>query len=218
VDARGGARTMTTRAGVIASLVLAVGLFGTHLSGFEVPVARQSLSNFPSQINDWHSAGEQPLDDEVLQVLGVDEYVNRTYVDPAGLPLNLYIGYYASQRQGNTIHSPQNCLPGSGWQPIESSRVELTAGGVTFPVNRYVIQKSLQRQVVYYWYQGRGRIVANDYANKLWLMIDAARLHRTNGSLVRIVVPESVGQPAAADRAAAAFSRDIAPRLSAYLP
>jgi EpsI family protein len=85
-------------------------------------------------------------------------------------------------------------------------------------VNRYVIEKSLRRQVVYYWYQGRGRIVANDYANKFWLMLDAARLHRTNGSLVRIVVPQPPQQPGVADRAAAEFSRGIAPRLTAYLP
>ena len=209
---------MIARAVILASVIAGVGLFGTHVSGSEVSVARHSLSAFPLQVAEWQSTGEQPLDDDVLQVLGVDEYVNRTYVDRAGLPLNLYIGYYASQRQGNTIHSPQNCLPGSGWQPVESSRVMLTAGGKTFPVNRYVIQKSLHRQVVYYWYQGRGRIVASDYANKLWLMLDAARMHRTNGSLVRIVVPESPQLPGAADRAASEFTRDIAPRLNAYLP
>jgi EpsI family protein len=209
---------MITRAAILASFIVCVGLFGTRLSGHEVPVPRQSLSTLPAHLGEWQSQGEQPLDDEVLQVLGVDEYVNRTYVNPAGLPLNLYIGYYASQRQGSTIHSPQNCLPGSGWQPVEASRLELDAAGHSFPVNRYVIEKSLRRQVVYYWYQGRGRIVANDYANKLWLMLDAARLHRTNGSLVRIVVPQLPRQAAAADRAAAEFSSGIAPLLPAYLP
>lgn len=208
---------MTTRAALLAALILVVGLFGSHVSGYEVPIARQSLATFPADIGGWHSAGEEPLQDDVLQVLGVDEYVNRTYVDSAGLPLNLYIGYYASQRQGSTIHSPQNCLPGSGWQPIESSRLELHAGTMSFPVNRYVIQKGMSRQVVYYWYQGRGRIVANDYANKFWLMLDAARLHRSNGSLVRIVVPE-LPLAGNADHAAVEFSRGIAPRLTAYLP
>ena len=209
---------MIGRAGILAALILGVGLFGTHVAGHEAPVSRQSLATLPVQIGDWRSAGDEPVSDEVLQVLGVDEYVNRTYVDSAGTPLSLYIGYYASQRQGDTIHSPQNCLPGSGWQPIESSRITLAAGALTFPVNRYVIEKALNRQVVYYWYQGRGRIVANDYANKLWLMLDAARLHRTNGSLVRIVVPESPQHPGVADRAAAEFSRGIAPQLSTYLP
>jgi EpsI family protein len=209
---------MIPRALIIAVLVVGTGVSGSRIAGHEVPIERQSLSALPAQIGDWQSTGEQPLEDDVLQVLGVDEYVNRTYVDAAGVPLNLYIGYYASQRQGSTIHSPQNCLPGSGWQPIEAARISLTAGGTRFPVNRYVITKGLHRQVVYYWYQGRGRIIASDYANKLWLMLDAARLHRTNGSLVRIIVPQSPQDRGAADRAAAEFSRDIAPRLSAYLP
>lgn len=209
---------MMLRAAILAAVILGVGVYGTHANRGDAPVARQSLSQLPLQISDWRARGDDPVSDEVLQVLGVDEYVNRTYVNTAGQPLNLYIGYYASQRQGDTIHSPQNCLPGSGWQPIEASRISLDAGGRSVPVNRYVIAKSLKRQVVYYWYQGRGRIVANDYANKFWLMVDAARLHRTNGSLVRVVVPDVPQMPGAAERAANEFSRTIAPTLFAYLP
>jgi EpsI family protein len=209
---------MILRATLIAVLVLGAGVYGTRVTGHEAVVQRASLATLPTTIGSWHSAGDEPVSDDVLQVLGVDEYVNRTYVNAAGLPLNLYIGYYASQRQGDTIHSPQNCLPGSGWQPIDASRISLQAAGRTFPVNRYVIEKALNRQIVYYWYQGRGRIVASDYANKLFLMVDAARLHRTNGSLVRIIVPQSPAAPAAADDAAAGFARAIAPRLSTYLP
>jgi len=209
---------MIARAAVLAGLILGIGVYGTRVTGYEAPVPRTPLSQLPRQIADWHSRGDEPVSDEVLQVLGVDEYVNRTYVNAAGYPLSLYIGYYGSQRQGDTIHSPQNCLPGSGWQPVEASSITIQAGGRQVPVNRYVIAKSLRRQVVYYWYQGRGRIVANDYANKFWLMIDAARLHRTNGSLVRIVVPESPQMPGAAERDAADFSRAIAPALFNYLP
>ena len=209
---------MILRATLVAVLIVGAGTYGRRVSGHEMPVPRASLSTLPTAIGAWHSAGDEPVSDEVLQVLGVDEYVNRTYVNAAGVALNLYIGYYASQRQGDTIHSPQNCLPGSGWQPVEASRVSLEAAGRTFPVNRYVIEKALNRQVVYYWYQGRGRIVASDYANKLFLMLDAARLHRTNGSLVRIIVPQPPAAPAAADGAAAGFARALAPRLSAYLP
>jgi EpsI family protein len=209
---------MIKRAVILAVLILGAGLYGTRLSGHEVSVPRTSLTELPLHIGDWRARGEEPVEDEVLQVLGVDEYVNRTYVNGAGQPLSLYIGYYASQRQGDTIHSPQNCLPGSGWQPVESSRISLATADGRFPVNRYVIEKSLNRQVVYYWYQGRGRIVANDYANKFWLMFDAATRHRTSGSLVRIVVPEIPQLPGAADRAASEFARGIAPRLSAYLP
>jgi EpsI family protein len=135
--------------------------------------------------------------------------------------VSLYIGYYGSQRQGDTIHSPQNCLPGAGWQPVEGGRVPLDVDGRRVTVNRYVIQKGLDRQVVLYWYQGRGRVVANEYANKLWLMLDAARLHRSDGALVRVVAPvlrSPGGSLAAADDAAAAFTRTIFPRLPAHLP
>ena len=126
-------------------------------------------------------------------------------------PVGIYIGYYASQRQGDTIHSPQNCLPGAGWHPVETGVGNLQADGRTVTVNEFVIQKGLDRQVVFYWYQGRGRVVANEYANKAFLMLDAARLHRTNGGLVRLIAPIGLdGRGARTDRAVdlrcAAFS------------
>ena len=96
----------------------------------------------------------------------VDDYVNRVYVEASGAPVGVYIGYYASQRQGDTMHSPQNCLPGAGWRPIETGYQDLPTGSASSRVNRYVIQKGLDRQVVLYWYQGRGRVVANEYINK----------------------------------------------------
>jgi EpsI family protein len=158
-----------------------------------------------------------PLDPASLRVLGVDDYANRRYVSSAGRLVGLYIGYYASQRQGDTIHSPQNCLPGAGWQPVESSSETLSSAGAPVTVNRYVVQKGLDRQVVLYWYEGRGRIVANEYLNKFWLIADAARLHRTNGALVRIMAPVAVEQ-ASAGRTAVDFAQALLPVLPAYLP
>ena len=103
----------------------------------------------------------------------------------------LYVGYYASQRQGDTIHSPQNCLPGAGWRPVMAERSTIDLGGRTIPVNRFIIQKGMDRQAVLYWYQGRSRVVASELANKAWLMLDAARLRRTDGGLVRLITPVS---------------------------
>jgi len=167
-----------------------------------------------------------PLPADSLATLGVDDYVSRVYVDAgtatgaAAQPVSLYVGYYASQRQGDTIHSPQNCLPGAGWQPVEGGRIQLPVGGRSVEVNRYVIEKGLDRQVVLYWYQGRGRIVASEYANKFWLMVDAARVHRTNGALVRVMAP--IGSNAAnlgsADRAVIDFSRALLSQLNGFLP
>jgi len=212
---------MIARATAIAALVLSGGLYVVHAQGPDATVARQSLAGIPCALEAWRCVADTPLDKDVLAVVGVDDYVNRTYATAAGGVIGLYIGYYASQRTGDAIHSPQNCLPGSGWQPIFSERTTIDAGGRTLPVNRYVVEKGLNRQVVLYWYQGRGRVVANEYANKFWLMMDQARLHRSNGSLVRVIAPvQGVSESGLSSASASAdgFARMIYPRLSTYLP
>lgn len=211
---------MIARAVAIAVLVLGGGLYAAQAKGPDRAVAREPLSQLPCTLEAWQCGGDVPFDREILAVLGVDDYVNRTYASGSQI-VGLYVGYYASQRTGDAIHSPQNCLPGSGWQPISSERTSIDAGGITLPVNRYVIEKGLNRQVVLYWYQGRGRVVANEYANKFWLMVDQARLHRSNGSLVRLVAPvQGTGAAALASASATAdqFARLIYPRLSPHLP
>ena len=115
------------------------------------------------------------------------------------------------------IHSPQNCLPGAGWRPVESGVTTLQVGDRAVPVNQFVIQKGLDKQVVFYWYQGRGRVIANEYANKALLMLDAARLHRTNGGLVRLIAPV-VSTPDAAKAELAAFAALVFPHLDRHLP
>ena len=114
----------------------------------------------------WRGYDAPPLADDVLAQLGVDDYFTREYVNAAGMPVGLYVGYYASQRQGDTIHSPQNCLPGAGWQTVETGVADLQLGGRDVRVNQFLIQKGLDRQVVLYWYQGRGRVVANEYGTR----------------------------------------------------
>ncbi len=157
------------------------------------------------------------LADDVIAQLGVDDYINRRYVATDAPPVALYVGYYASQRQGDTIHSPQNCLPGAGWQPVTAERTTLDVGGQTIPVNRFIIQKGIDRQAVFYWYQGRSRVVASELANKAWLMLDAARLRRTDGGLVRVITPVA-STPDAAFAALSTFSTALFPYLSSRLP
>lgn len=210
---------MIGRAAVLAAMILAAGAYGARSAGQEQAVERAPLSSLPRSLGAWSAVTETPLDASSLRVLGVDDYLDRTYADGSGRQVNLYVGYYASQRQGDTMHSPQNCLPGSGWQPIASSRTSLDVSGRAIPVNRYVIERGGERQLAYYWYQGRGRVVANEYANKLWLIADAARLHRSNGALVRVMAPIAYGDPGtAAEASAAAFVRQLFPRLESYLP
>jgi EpsI family protein len=127
----------------------------------------------------------------------------------------VYLGYYDEQRQGKSIHSPRNCLPGAGWEPVSQSETTLRlGGGQPISVNRYVIRKGLDRRVVFYWYQGRGRVASNEYANKGWLVIDAMRTGRTDGGLVRAVTPASE----AGERSAVALLQAALPPLEKSLP
>ena len=174
------------------------------------------LSTTPISVERWRGV-DTALDDDVLAQLGVDDYINRRYIAADAPPVALYVGYYASQRQGDTIHSPQNCLPGAGWRPVMAERSTIDVGGRTIPVNRFIIQKGMDRQAVLYWYQGRSRVVASELANKAWLMLDAARLRRTDGGLVRLITPVS-SSPADAFAALTTFSSALFPYLSTRLP
>jgi EpsI family protein len=196
---------VVARAAVVAVVICAGGLFARRAGSHEIRAPRAPLTGMPCAVDTWRCTGDTPFDRESLDVLRVDDYVNRAYRDADGRSAALFVGYYASQRQGDTIHSPLNCLPGSGWEPVSSRAIDL--GG---PANEVVVQKGLDRQVVVYWYQGRGRRIAGDYLNKFWLVVDAMRLNRSDGGLVRVVAPTADG----AER----FARAVTPRLSPYLP
>ena len=208
---------MVTRSLILVALIAGAGVYASGASRQEVEVPRTPLSQLPMTIADWQGRDAAPFDDDIVTALGVDDYINRHYIRQGHPSVAIYAGYYASQRQGDTIHSPQNCLPGAGWHPVSFERVTIDAGGTRIPVNRYLIQKGIEQQAVFYWYQGRGRVVANEYANKFWLMFDAATLGRTNGSLVRMITPV-VGDPASAFGELAAFTAVVYPGLPKYLP
>ena len=207
---------MIARASIVIALLAVAAVFGARANAVEPPVDRQPLSTLPYELPGWTGRDARPLADDIVAVLGVDDYIHRVYVTQAGVPASLYAGYYTSQRQGDTIHSPQNCLPGAGWRPVSSSTVWLQTSAGPSEVNQYVIQKGLDRQVVLYWYQGRGRVVANEYRNKALLMWDAATRGRTNGGLVRVMVP--VLPNVDAHREASSFATALMPRLERLIP
>ena len=131
-----------------------------------------------------------PITEEEQRVAGMTSYVLRSYgADPTDPAFTLYVGYYDSQTQGKTIHSPRNCLPGAGWEAIghETWQVATASGPVT--VNRYLIQRGQDQAYVLYWYQGRGRVAASEYRVKVDLLRDAALRRRTEEALVRVMVP-----------------------------
>ena len=211
---------MIARALVLSILIAGAGWYSSRTGVEATAASHPPLAELPRSVGPWIESIDVPLDRNVRTLLGADDYVNRTYVNEAGQPVSLYVGYYASQRQGDTIHSPQNCLPGAGWQPIEGGSTSLDLAPGRIVVNRYVIQKGIDRQVVLYWYQGRGRVIANEFANRFWLMFDAAVRHRSSGALVRVNAPvrSATGSLASADAAVAEFTRALFPRLSNSLP
>ncbi len=157
--------------------------------------------------------------DAEQRVAGFTDYVLRTH-DVGGVPkFTVYVGYYDEQRQGKTIHSPRNCLPGAGWEPVDSPVEQVVLGsGDTVTVNRYHIVRGPDQSIVYYWYQGRGRVAANEYAVKYELLRDAALRGRTEEALVRIVVPVGDQGPAAADALGMRVARDLIPAVAKVLP
>ena len=208
---------MLVRTVVAAALIVVTGVYARGASGPERLQPRGALADVPRTIDGWEGHDAANRDDDVVAQLGVDDSLHRQYTVAGTSPIGVYVGYYASQRRGSTIHSPQNCLPGAGWHPVFRDIAHVSIGDRTVPVNRFVIQKGMDRLAVFYWYQGRGRIVANDYANKGWLMFDAARLRRTDGGLVRLLTPIDSTQDAAFARLAS-FSAALIPHLSTYLP
>ena len=157
------------RAGVVACCLVGAALGLRAVTRTEMTPLREPLASLPLQMGSWSGDDAARLGEEVLAVLGVDEYLARNYSAPGRPGVNLYVGYYASQRQGQTMHSPMNCMPGAGWEPTGRSRVTLQVPGPAgrpvqaVEVNRMIVQKGLDQLLVLYWYQGHGRIVASEY-------------------------------------------------------
>jgi len=215
-------RSLLGRALAICALMGAATLFIANAREAEVPVARSTFASFPMQVDEWRAINDPPLEEDILKVLGADDYLSRVYYRPDRSAVGLFIGFYASQRQGDTIHSPLNCLPGAGWEPVLQGRLVIPGidgSGRDIEVNRFVIQKGLERQLVLYWYQSHGRVVASEYKSRLLLIGDAMRLNRTDGSMVRVIAPiphEADG--VAAEKLAEGFVRQLFPLLAGYIP
>lgn len=190
----------------------------------QVPYS-QPLSMMPQRFGNW-TAQDIPLSDDTLEVLGKGDFLNRIYTfqpqpgETSQPAISLFIGYFASQRTGQTMHSPQNCLPGAGWTFDSKKYTEIQdVNGKNFNVGEYVISDGNTKQFVIYWYQAHGRSIPNEYVAKGYLVADAIRTNRTDGALVRVITQVMPSETFESARTRAIhFTQQMAPELPRFIP
>jgi len=209
----------TLRFALMAALLLSVTLFLQARSRGESLPARLPLSALPSEMGEWVGS-DIAIEPEIRKVLGEGDFLQRDYRSVRQPSVNLFVAYFPTQRTGSTIHSPQNCMPGAGWSPVETSRVQVEIPGrSSVEVNRFVLAKGTDHLMVLYWYQSNGRVVASEYWSKIFLVTDSVRRNRSDGALVRIVTPVTrIETLDAAQKRAAGFAAEMVPLLDSYIP
>ena len=215
-------RGMRVKAGSFRSWVVAVPMLATaiglqaHSSG-DV----KHVGSLPSQIGGW-TGRDIPISQEELDILGPGEYLQRDYENASQLQpkINLYVPFFPSQKAGDTIHSPDHCLLGAGWFPTSREVIQLTRpDGSPMPVDRYVVSKSGQRQLVLYWFQAHGRVVASEWRTKYYLISDSIRMNRSDGGMVRLMTPILKSEsPDAAQVRMMKLGSQLLPLLDSYMP
>ena len=213
----------------VAIAFLALNYYTYHyLARQAVVPSRVSFQSFPMELGEWRCDAKQEIPPDVLGNLGATDYVICDYHRPGYGLVSLYVGYHATQirEEGggageNSIHPPAHCLPGSGWDIIDSRSVPLDVEGLPqhgARVKRLVIARGEARQLVYYWFQSQGRVIAEDWQKILYVGYDRATRGRTDGSLERFTVPIARDDEARADRAFQDLARQVPPVLAPYVP
>lgn len=198
----------------VAALAASVAVVSSIEKREEIIPPRAMFPEFPTQLGIWH--GEQTaMEGTIINYLGLTDYILSNYKDDKSQSVNFYAAYYESQRKGVSPHSPRVCIPGGGWQIADITRTQVG----DLPVNRIVIKKEDNTQLVYYWFQQRGRQFANEYLMKWYLFKDALLLNRTDGALVRITTAVTPNENIAdADNRLKAFAQQVTPVLPKFIP
>jgi EpsI family protein len=200
---------------------MVLGFFAlNYLSHAENTPPARPFSQFPKKIGPWEGR-EDRFDDRVYQILGVDDSILANYRSPGGRQVQLYVGYYQSQREGDLIHSPKNCMPGAGWNILGSSHEEIDVPGKTparIRAIKLLLAKGADRQVVLYWFQSRGRFIASEYWQKIYLVVDSITRQRTDGSFVRLIAPVLDGDEKETTETLKAFAALAIPVLEEFIP
>jgi EpsI family protein len=209
------------RFGLAVVLLAATALLLQARGHYEVFPPRLPLDAFPRQLGNWVGA-DVAIPEDALAVLGKGEFLLRMYHNDSvrSRYVDLFVAYFPSQRAGDTIHSPKNCLPGAGWSPVHSSRISLSLPGqAPFPANQYVIAKGTDRSLVLYWYWAHNRGVASEYWAKFYLVADSLRMNRSDGALVRVTTPLRSGENLdTAQERLLSFAGEFSPILNSYIP
>jgi exosortase D (VPLPA-CTERM-specific) len=187
----------------------------------EAVPARMSFAEFPGQLGPWKGR-RSPMQSTYLDVLQLSDYLIADYRKDNSAPVNLYVAWYDTQRGGRSTHSPSTCLPAGGWHLVSLRRTDIAdirIGSQPLTVNRAVMESGGDRELVYYWFQQRGRVITNEYLVKWYLFWDSLTRNRTDGALVRLIAPVATGQDVSdADRELREFLRSVTPRLGRYVP
>ncbi len=208
----------------IISILLAISAVISYCYVGKVVVMpiRKPLSTFPTVIGTWKCVSRNPLGDEVREKLGVDDYVQYDYVSEDGVPVNLYVSYFERTGSGEKgYHSPKNCMPGSGWNVIHSEPLKLTVSHsrpVAVEINKMVMQKGAEKEIVFYWYQCRGRIIHSEYMEKIYLVLDSMLKSRSDGAFIRIMAPVESGREAKTAEYLKDFTKQAITALEEHLP
>jgi len=211
---------MTNQRTLIIIVIMGItAILTSFASNSERIAPNKSFNEFPLEIDQWKGRKGE-LEQEVYNILGVEDYILANYSKTvSGETVNLYVGFYQSQKEGDIIHSPRNCMPGAGWNITDSSiePVAITNTGENIDVIKLLLQKGSQKQIVLYWFQSRGRIIASEYMQKIWLVVDSITKHRTDGSFVRLISPVIIDEQTTL-KTLKEFTNKVYPFLNEHIP
>lgn len=210
--------TIPAYIGSVSLVILAVFFAWSMGDRQERPPARAAFVDFAMRIGNWHG-NTLPVEPQLISTLRFDDYLLADYAESEKAPVTLYIAYYRSQRNGRSAHSPSSCIPGGGWEITSHDRVILPADGRAIPVNRVLIQKDREKQLVLYWFKQRDRQLASEYSVKWYLLWDALTKQRSDGALIRLSASVLPGEAEKeVEHRILQLARQIQPQLTRYIP
>jgi len=210
---------MSLKRTIIAAILMILTMVClNYISHGEHTKPNKSFSTFPKQIKNWIGK-EEHFDQKIYDILGVDDSFLCNYNAPDGSQIELYIGFYQSQREGDLIHSPKNCMPGAGWNFLKVRETSINIGPKqNIVINNILLQKGSEKQIMFYWFQGRGRYIRSEYMQKIFMVLDSITKRRTDESFVRLIAPVTENNEEKTIQYLINFTKLLIPILEEYLP